>query len=165
MDPEEFREYLKHPLHFPDEFKSWVGDWFATNIPKIPISQVYGFKVHSVKTAPPISAEESTSSTSYTDLATVGPTLSSLANGFYLVLFGADVWVDPTNVKYMGVSIDGAAVDPSTEAAMEVGNSGRVFLADLSQGNHQHTLQAKYRVASGTQSFADRWLSVLKVAT
>jgi hypothetical protein len=41
----------------------------------IPISQVIGFTTFTVQAAPQINADESTSSTSYVDLATVGPQL------------------------------------------------------------------------------------------
>jgi hypothetical protein len=162
-DREKLESFLKHPVFFPEEFKSWVSDWFATNIPKIPISQIYGFKVQSVKSAPDILAAQATTSTSYVDLTTIGPTLSQIPNGFYLVLFGANVWVATDNQKHMSLSVDGAAASDADAMISQGHASGRSVLVDLTNGDHQHTLTAKYRAATGTGTFADRWLQALKV--
>ena len=165
MDEKDFTRYLQNPLQFPDEFKSWVSDWFATNISKIPISQIYGFKVHSIKTAAEITTSQSTASTTYVDLATVGPTLENIPNGFYVAIWGfqATNAVSNTISRFMGLSVNGAAVASGFDADVQVGAGGRVALLDLSLGDGSHTVLAKYKVASSTLSFENRWLHLLKV--
>ena len=165
-NPEDFTRYLQNPIQFPDEFKSWVSDWFATNISKIPISQIYGFKLQSVKTATEITATETTASTTYVNLTTVGPTLENIPNGFYVALWGfqAQATISNTISRFMGLSVDGAAVASGFDADVQVGAGGRVALLDLSLGNGKHTILAKYKVASNTLGFENRWLHLLKVS-
>lgn len=167
MEKDDFNEFLRHPILFPDEFKSWLQDWIAVNIPKIPVSQIFGFKIQSVKTGPEVATAQSTSSTSFTDLATVGPTVENLVNGFYVVMFGANRSTTPFDPGIiMGLSIDGAAPDTAQVANLNENNGGGIALVDLSGGDHQHTITAKYKVATaGTSTVSDRWMHALKVVT
>ena len=168
ITPEEkqkINDYLSHPLDFPPDFKDWMADYFATNIPKIPLSQVFGFQLWRVHSASPIDTGQSTSSTSYTDLGTVGPTLSNLSKGYYIVMFGADVsFFSPGNTRTIGLSIDGAAPVAGNEAPGNVGSIGLVCLVNLAT-DALHELKLKYKVSGGTFTFSKRWLHALRVTT
>lgn len=170
IDQEAFTEYLKNPILFPPAFKDWVADWYATNVPKLHVSQIFGFKLHSVYTADDVPGAEDPGGTSYGDMTTVGPTLENLANGMYVVMWGAHAFGSTSAVNiYMGISADGDT--PSGQREMqcqstEMGFSvGRMALVDFTAGDHQHSLQAKYKYASSTGTFKFRWLHALRVVT
>src|SRR5678816_4181755 len=122
-DPSDMSEItpgaLGHPLEFPPEFKQWLADYVALQKLKFPISQVFGFALQRVRTATE-DAEQTTASTTYTDLSTVGPTLSNVANGFYLMVFGADCQASAGSAQhiYMGLSINSAT--PSDDDACDM---------------------------------------------
>lgn len=169
VDQEQFIEYLKNPIAFPEAFKDYISDYYATNIPKLHVSQVFGFKLHSIHTADDVVGSEATASTAYSDLATVGPTLEGLANGFYVVMWGCAAAVNSPNTAAMGVAADGDT--PSGQREMiassygSVEAMGRLALVDFSAGDHQHTLQAKYKSNPTGYSFSHRWLHALRVTT
>lgn len=163
---EQIQNVLRHPIDFPQEFKDWVSDYLALNMPKITVSQVYGFRVESYKEAK-VTTEESTSSTSYTDLTTTGPKISNLVDGLYLVIVGfLPRHTGAQTDAFMSFSPDGAsAVDSDAASANHPGSAMKVSLVDFRNPVpvHQHTLQAKYRVASNTHFFARRFIIALKV--
>jgi len=171
VDEAAFREYLKSPLAFPPAFKDWMSDWYATNVPKLHVSQIFGFKLHSFYVADDVATNEAVSSSAYGDLATAGPTLSHLANGFYIVFFGASMSWSLTQGIYMGISLDGDTPSGQREmlgqsAAVGPTSVGRVALVDMSQGNNDHTLAAKYKYATGVGATAQfRWLHALRVVS
>ena len=45
------QDILGSPLHFPDAFKKWLLDYFATNVPQIPFKQVAGAQDYLFKAA------------------------------------------------------------------------------------------------------------------
>lgn len=166
LDQEQFTEYLKNPIMFPPAFKDWMSDWYATNVPKLHVSQIFGFKLHSIYTADDVAGVESTTSSSYVDLATPGPTLSNLANGFYVVMWGCfAVGASTASNYFMSVSVDGDTPSgqremfiQSKEGTMSV---GRMALVDITQGDQTHTLEAKYKSCN----VGFRWLHALRVVT
>ena len=171
-DSAAFQNYLKNPLMFPDTFKSWISDYFATNLPKLPISQVYGFKVQSVKSASATTSTYSTTSTSFVDVGS--PSLSNIPNGFYIAVFGASVQAGaglggPTFT--LGLSLDGAAPTTDNQAPFKSageGNNisgGRMTLNDLSQGDGSHSAKLQFKTTSGTLQILQPWLHLLKVVT
>jgi hypothetical protein len=159
VNQEDFNEFLRHPLLFPDDFKAWLQDWIAVNIPKIPISQIYGFKIHSVKSGAEVATAEALTSSSYIDLTTVGPEVENLVNGFYVVMFGGH-----SQSILMGLSVDGGAVDEEQIANLNEDSGGAIALLDLTTGDHQHTVTAKYKSAGGG-TVSERWMHALKVVT
>lgn len=169
MDEGDFKEFLKNPLEYPPEFKQWVGDWFALNLPKIPISQIHGFKLQSMHLAIDVATAQTATSASYQDLATAGPEVTGLSNGFYLALFGAYAFCAAGGTGYMSISMDGstasddnAALFAGSEAAM---SGGRLVLVDFSTGNHNHSIKAKYKRAVADVEFSLRWVHALKVVS
>lgn len=131
-----------------------------------------------------VSAEEFTTSTSYVDLTTVGPTVTPVvgASGKVLVITDAFVAV-PGNASgigagYVGISVDGAAptgamdkilyfslsngAGSAVSGAQTIGSA--YVLGGLSTGSH--TMTMKYRSncsggsAGGTVGFGSRYLQV-----
>lgn len=164
------KRLLAHPIMFPEEFKSWLPDFLATNIPKLPISQVFGFKVDKIQVATEITAAESTTSTSYVDLTTVGPELTQLANGYYIVLFGGRVSAyggAPTLGDLGGVmspSLSGSTPLDADCAAAVFNPMFRMTLVRLTS-NDNNSIRIKYK-KSGTQTsitFERRYMAAMRV--
>jgi hypothetical protein len=153
---------LSAPIFFPDAFKTWLTDFVATNIPQIPYSHFLGAQANLARSADAVSASQSTTSSTYTDLTTAGPSLALLGDGTYLVFFGSSL---DGQGAYCAVSVNGAT--PSDDDALheaEIGVSGgrAVFVTLKNSGNS--TLTMKYRKEGGANAtFANRWMSVLRV--
>jgi hypothetical protein len=119
---------------------------------------------------------QSTSGT-FIDLATTGPTVSDLAAGSYLInygsLMGNNAGVDGWTTQ-MGIAINGAAVNTSLGHFIYNGKTaGTFFEASLSlSGSFTTTLaegddlQAKYRVSNGgTGQWQNRFLVATKLGS
>ncbi|WP_213452901.1 hypothetical protein [Rhizomonospora bruguierae] len=119
---------------------------------------------------------ESTNSTAYADLATVGPTMTVQIgpSGRALVMIGAMVmWGDGggfteleayVSYAYSGASArgagDGASFSPTVSASINVQQGSFVdFIGGLPAGDY--TFTAKYRVSNGSAFFNHRVLVVL----
>ena len=170
INDDQFREYLKNPIMFPPAFKDWVADWYATNVPKLHVSQIFGFKLHSIHCADDVPAFEATASTAYGDLATPGPSLENLANGLYVVMWGAYASGATSAVNiYMSISADGDTPSGQREMVCQSSemafSAGRMALVDFTQGDHTHSLAAKYKYSGTSGFFQYRWLHALKVVT
>lgn len=173
MSEADFSEYLKNPLLFPDAFKSWISDYFATNLPKIPISQVYGFKVHSVKSADATLSSYSTSSLSFVDVS--APALANIPNGFYIIFFGGGFAMTGAagTIWQVGLSLDTAAPTTNNIATFYRAvegvycTGGRVVLVDFSQGTGAHSIKLYGKTNNATYPFEIRqpFLHALKVVT
>lgn len=155
-----------HELHLSPEFLAQIGAYLALN--PLPITQVPGFALFTARAAPTIAADQSTASTSPTSLSTAGPTLTSLSNGLYLMLFGAsgDIVGGGNPTGYMGIKVN--STEPTSAAALYFDSASRapgafIALATLSAGNN--TLLARYWTSgTGTVECKNRWLVVLRYA-
>jgi hypothetical protein len=147
---------LSHPLHFPDEFKRWLGDFVATNIPMIPFSHIFGARQNTARSGVYIPTSETTAVTAYTNLATVGPEITLIADGTYLVMYGA------TCRARCSISVNGAVpVDDDSIWGEEQGPAaGRMKIISL-KNNNQNTLRLQYK--SGT--FSHRWLVIMRLGS
>lgn len=115
-----------------------------------------------------VATSQTTTSTSYTDLATVGPAVTLLTGTAALVIVTAEV--DTTGaavVPRMGFAISGASTVAATDtwgikvdagAAALIQTSFAVLVTGLTPGTNIFT--AKYRVGSGTGTFLNRGLTV-----
>lgn len=162
---------LGHPLEFPPEFKQWLADYVALQVPKFPISQVFGFQLQRLRTAT-VDTEQSTGSTSYTNLGTVGPTLSNLANGFYLLAYGADMQTDGGSAAevLMAPSINAAtAVDADSVASKPAFTNEtsymRILMVHLDTPGGVNEIIMKYRTTLGNATYGFRFLHAIKVLT
>jgi hypothetical protein len=121
-----------------------------------------------------VATSQTTTSTTYADLATVGPTVSSLTTGtFALVVLTAFMSNSGAgNTSLMTFDVSGAttlthaggSVDTlSLSTVSDIANAGRRFSAvypvTLTAGSN--TFTAKYRVSAGTGTFIDRNIIVI----
>ena len=114
-----------------------------------------------------VSTSQTTTSTSYTDLTTVGPsiTLPSIA-GDWLIRHGAEMNCSTTNYAFQTIKL-GAAAAADAEAVIV----GGVASADASAFREIRrnalasgaVLAAKYKTGAGTGQFQKRVLSVLPI--
>lgn len=164
---------LGHPLEFPPEFKQWLADYVALQTPPLPISQVFGFQLQRARTAT-VDTSETTTSTSYTNLATTGPTLSGLANGWYLLVFGADAsGTTASAAPRMSPEINGVAASDADSCSLAtlfndtaaLTSNLRVLMVHLNVAGGNNEVVMKYRVAAGTGRFQFRFLHAIKVLT
>lgn len=144
--------------------------WLSQNPPSIPITQIIGFQNFTAVVAPTIQGgtHESTTSSTFTTLATAGPTLTGLSPGKYLVFFGAiaDSTV-ATNSAVMGVSVNDAAVDGNFVAlTTNVGDTSIGVAGGLTVSAANTSIAARYRNndAVNNATFLARWLFVLRYA-
>lgn len=123
-----------------------------------------------------VATAEGTNSTSYTDLATVGPAVTVTTGTKALVTVSARVWNNSTtDSNFMGFAVSGAttlaAADTfalrwtSPVANEELGASYAVLLTGLTAGSNVFT--AKYRVvtAAGSSSWQNRRILVVDMGS
>lgn len=117
-------------------------------------------------------SDQTTTSTSYTDLATVGPTISNITvGGFVFISLGAKIFNSTSgNMTRMSVELTAdplsGGVGQSASDAWSVGQSrgvpyqlgGSFVIIVASPGTY--TFTAKYKVAGGTGNFNNRSLFV-----
>jgi len=163
---QQIKDYLSHPILFPADFKNYVADYVTTNIPKISVQQILGFELWQIKSAAEILTQESVASTAYVNMATVGPEITNLSPGFYIVIWGCNTpYTGNTNDGYMGISINGDTPTTSREAFSTGGAFGSAALLDLTNTS-PITLTAKYKTALGSaRNLRHRWMHAMKVVT
>lgn len=114
--------------------------------------------------------EESTTSTSYVDLATVGPSVSATVgpSGRAIVLGGAYMTSTVTNQTVIaGLKVDAAAtfdfaaLGNNTSGSIAGDHSAGVLVGGLSAGAHTFKLQYLQSLAAATGRFGSRWILVL----
>jgi hypothetical protein len=160
----QYREWLLADVlgtHGYKELAAWVNSRILIDGFELPIGQVSGFLGFVFKPAATILTFEATTSTTYVDLATAGPSLTGLADGQYAIFFGFNG--SSTTSAIMSISVNGAAASDDDSCSVTTTSSTmRMVLATLSaDGNN--TVTTKYRSGSGTsQSFGRRWLSLVK---
>ena len=81
---------LSHPEDFPPEFKDWLLNYFAVNIPQIPISQITGFGQFTAIVGTRVDGQSTTTADSpnYVELDSGHPQITGLGKGSYLIYHG-----------------------------------------------------------------------------
>lgn len=113
-----------------------------------------------------VGTSEGTTSTSYTDLATTGPTVTLAISGRAWVALYAGIANSGINASAMGFDISGAstvaALDSRAISVRGVASNwriGGIFLqAGLTSGST--TFKAQYRVTGDTGTYTDRRIAV-----
>lgn len=168
----------------PKSFIDWMVDAVAVNIPLIPISQVQGFRSYKQAVEDAQAAIEanqvvvtqgtvldfgSTSSDTFTDLATAGPTLSDLADGSYILMFGAGM-SNNTNGGFAQMSVSVNAASASADDCVHMGglagvggSSMRAVAKTLSAGSNEVVCKYRRPTATGTAQFERRWILAMKI--
>lgn len=114
-----------------------------------------------------VATNETTTSTTYTDLATVGPsaTVTIGANGMALVCLKMAMYNSGSNTEYATVVASGANTIAAADAYLQMNGvnpseyGSSILLTGLTPGSTTFTV--KYRTATGTATFVRRILSVI----
>jgi hypothetical protein len=81
------QRFLGFPEDFPPEFKDWLIDFLAVNIPQIPISQITGFGQFTATVGTRVDGQSSTTSSAYVELDGGNPQIT-LGRGSFLIYHG-----------------------------------------------------------------------------
>lgn len=114
-----------------------------------------------------VSTSQGTASTTYTDLATVGPQSTATTGSMALVhMYTSYVNTGATNINLMTIEVSGATSIAANDQYAIGGDSGTgvratssLIVTGLTPGSN--TFTAKYRVNAGTGTFQDRRLVVI----
>jgi hypothetical protein len=112
---------------------------------------------------------QTTGSTSFTDLATIGPSVTVDTGPHALVLTHCQLSNSGAGVSYAGVEVTGASsVAPALNRSINAFNSAGVgagtavwYSGGLTLTPGSNTFTMKYKVSSGTGTFADRRIIVV----
>lgn len=163
-----FKAAAENPLAVPSSFWEYIPDFLETQRLEIPIGQVFGFSRFTADAAADVHTNESTTSTSFVDLTTAGPSMFGLASGHYIIAFGAACYGSAANVgAVLAPSIGGAAaldanrvISTSTTAV----SVSRIITATLAGASNDIVMKYRVDTAGQAANFLDRWLVVLRYA-
>lgn len=159
-------EVLSSPMDLPSTFWDYATQSWLKDAPVFPISQVFGFTQFAANLAT-VNTFESTSSTTYTDLATVGPSLSNLPDGNYILLYGVTAFMGDAVNNFLAAPQVNSTAASDVDWALGSGSVGmgvsRATVKALSNSGSS-TVTLRYRVTGGTGSFENRWLIALKIS-
>lgn len=157
---------LSDPSAFPREFKNWLPNYLEINPPLLPFSQIIGYNLNNAQYSY-VDISTTTTSTGFGDGSSAGPTITGLADGKYLVVFGtsAKASVSSHTVR-MKVYANGSALgtaDGAGTALTEFMSISQAVIGDLSNGG-DNTLAGKFAVDVGgeTGTFHSRWIAALR---
>lgn len=164
-----FKKLIGDPLFNVSDtkFPSWMVDTVARYGLPVPIGNVVGYSRTVPQVATPVLTQETTTSDSFTDLATVGPEITGMSAGKYLLIYSAIVKNDTAgDGATISVSLNGAAASADDQALAQSGTALTSVvgwtLATLSASG-ANTVTMKYaRVTAGTASFSYRRLLALR---
>jgi hypothetical protein len=140
--------------------------WLEMNPPAIPIKQILGFAQFTAQHSEVLTSQTIGSPVNtYRDLATVGPRLTELPKGKYVLLFGTNYDASGGATGWMTPSVNGAAPNDNDAAVVapvnpERFNLTRAVVKDLALDDN--TITMKYKSTQSAPSFSFRWLIVLK---
>jgi len=170
---EKIQSFLSQPMKFPQEFKQYLTDYLATNIPPIPVSQLLGYKgtLARYDVIESFSDGNTADERTWIDLPdATGPEVTGLADGVYWAAFG---YHHPGfnaggATQRMGPSINGA--DPGYYArsvALDAGKTvWRAARLNVVGGKDNNTVTCKYWYDLGGGADAEydnRWLAMLRI--
>jgi len=115
-----------------------------------------------------VTTSETTASTSYTDLATSGPSVTATTSTAAVIWFAARLSNDSTNGTFVSVDVSGATTTgPSDNRALEFRpatagyshSAGYGYISGLTAGSN--TFKLEYKVSAGTGTFSNRRIAVM----
>lgn len=160
--------YLSDPLNLPDAFRSWIPAFIEVQPPVLPISQVSGFSQFQATASYTAGSFNPTAGNTFATVA--APSLTSLPDGGYLVLFGFQAQISNSGVR-SGISINGATpaapfclVQNNDAADLIQMSAAAAFVTTMSNG--LNTLQTQYdsNLSVSVGAVQDRWIIALKYA-
>lgn len=114
-----------------------------------------------------VTTYHSTSSTTFTDLTTSGPSVTLPLAGDYIVSIGMLAYSDTTAGYYvMSYAIGGTAAAAADQAVLENTLVGRAYPVSRTMrktGLSAVTLTSKYRTSAGTLNCSNRYLSAMPI--
>jgi hypothetical protein len=160
-------EVLADPMNLPDTFWGYMIQRWLADAPVFPISQVFGFAQFTASPATDVLTQEATTSGTFGDLTTTGPTLTGLPDGKYVIRFGAAAFTTVTGTgALVGVSVNGGSITSGEYAehgATSATSVVREVVKSLSNnGNNTLTLKYASGVGGTSVSFRNRWLVALR---
>lgn len=113
-----------------------------------------------------VATAQSTTSPSYTDLATAGPAVSSVQTGASaLVAHGANMYQTTGGIGYMSLAVSGATTTAASDTWAVAESSTASAISGAIQYPHaltsgSNTFTAKYRTTANTLTAGARWMTV-----
>lgn len=165
-DRELLQRLLFRPLILPPEFKSWLYK-FASGDAAPHFQELLGVKARRWRVATPVLPLEYTNSTAYTDLATVGPELTGLENGQYMIMFGYYTQNGGSGSRYGRCFYNNQEADPGPSPECDVVIEGQAIMFHLVNLKHQNdnSIKLQYRVPTSDAFFSNRWLHAVQVGS
>ena len=156
------------PLRYPREFKTWLPDYVALQIPDIPVTQIFGFLQFVPQISSRLTDDTVVTSRTFADpiSGAAGPTITGLPPGQYLILLGAVMAASSAATPfYVGVKVNTTeAVDSdSIVTYTPTAVPGMTALAKTLSLD-TNTITMRFRTASGTALALYRWMIALKYA-
>lgn len=111
-------------------------------------------------------ADQGTTSTSYADIATVGPTVTIPLGGEYTVSFGAHSYSDGANSNFVSPALGTSAFDVNSSQVDHASANKLLCHARTLPAttlNRGDTVTLKYKVGAGSGQFRWRWLVVTPI--
>lgn len=164
--------YMADVLNLPGEFKSWLTDYMAVNIPFIPVSQLQGYKGTLAKNSI-INTEIDVTGLDGAERAWHdfgGPSVTGLADGTYFAAWGCKTGRAGGGSSHtrIGPSVNGA--DPATYAEFTTSDPDamvwRPTVLTVAGGNDNNTVTLEYWYDLGggaIAQFLHRWLTVVRI--
>jgi hypothetical protein len=172
LTPEErlrMKRTLMFPEEFPKEFTDWLIDFLSVN-GRFDKRQVSGISNFEVYPAIEITGEDTVSvgQTTFTDLGTVGPSLTGLQNGLYLVQYGGLARAAQADGSYAieSISVNGADPPDGIWAGATFSSVNKTVNVVLDQGNN-NSIVCKYRRFGGSSAvtWRQRWMYAIRYGT
>lgn len=159
---------LSDPLAYPAIFKNWLLAYLRDNLRGLPLSSVSNAG-GLVDYGGPIVTREQILATGYGNLATVGPSITGLPSGVFVVSHGCALFINAGGVRaYQSVSINGGTPSDDNAVVSEqatLGPSGSFsFVASLQAESNDLLLQYRAANVAGAQ-FERRWLEAIRIST
>lgn len=158
---------LADPLfNVPKAFETWMVDRVAISGLNVPIGQIVGFSQFTAQ-YDRVDTSETTTSTLYDDLSTVGPQIDGLPTGQYVLLYGTEANVSSSSdTAFMSPNIGG--VTPENTFAAKTGSTAFTSIASASLATvdvPNTTIKMQYAISpAGTATFVTRWLLIIRYA-
>lgn len=115
-----------------------------------------------------VDTDESTTSTTYANLATTGPSLTTPLAGDFIIEHGMESYCTAATIEgYMSYAIGGSAAVDADYISSYMPTSG--YSTTPARSNRQNSIAAstafvcKYKVNGGTGQFRKRWLKITPV--
>lgn len=156
---------LRFPEEFPAEFKEWLIDFFAVNIPQIPIGQIVGFSQYTATVGTRVDGQSSTTSSSYIELDGGNPQITGLGKGSYLIYHGCALEASGSTITARQTLKFNDETPVSDNAILGEGqgifSASRVVQKTFDGPNN--TIKCVYaQEGGGTAYFELRWIIAIK---